>query len=233
MHIVRFTGGLGNQLFQLQLYERLIEIYGHETVYADVSYYKSNPCHSGFELKGKVELNTIDRVPRKKILIDETTFDNNLMNINEEVYTGINTSPWYMTWFVSTKVSNHQKGLAIDVSLGKIKDVTDKNVGNYLVKEVTLYEEYKMPSAMHELSIKAVRFTTPVASHSKTAWKNAKFSEAMANNEYAIRLQDYCTNAGLTPLASEWWHYNDLDSLEQENGNGRFNINNVYSNIPK
>lgn len=66
MHIVRFTGGLGNQLFQLQLYERLIEIYGHETVYADVSYYKSNSCHSGFELKDKVELNTIDRIPRKK-----------------------------------------------------------------------------------------------------------------------------------------------------------------------
>jgi hypothetical protein len=32
-------------------------------------------------------------------------------------------------------------------------------------------------------------------------------------NDAAIRLQTYCAKAGLTPLASEWWHFNDLDTL--------------------
>ena len=32
-------------------------------------------------------------------------------------------------------------------------------------------------------------------------------------NEAALLLRTYCTDAGLTPLASEWWHFNDLDRL--------------------
>ena len=156
-----------------------------------------------------------------------------LASEDEDVYNGLNASPWSMTWFVSTKVSNHQKGLAIDVSLGKVKDVSEKIVGNYKVKDITSYEEYNMPTKMHELSIKAVRFTTPVYSHSKTAWQKAKFTKAMENNLPAQRLQNYCTNAGLTPLASEWWHYNDLDSLSKDNGKGNFTLSKVYSVIPQ
>jgi len=29
----------------------------------------------------------------------------------------------------------------------------------------------------------------------------------------AILLQKYLTDAGFTPLASEWWHFNDLTGL--------------------
>ena len=35
----------------------------------------------------------------------------------------------------------------------------------------------------------------------------------------------YCTNAGMTPLASEWWHFNDLDAqnkVRMTSGNGKF-----------
>ena len=30
--------------------------------------------------------------------------------------------------------------------------------------------------------------------------------------EDALKLKEFCTGAGLSPLASEWWHFNDLDT---------------------
>ena len=84
-------------------------------------------------------------------------------------------------------------------------------------------EEYAMPSAMHELSSAAACFTGPVTSNSATAWKRATASASMTDG--ARRLQSYCTNAGMTPLASEWWHFNDLDAqnkVRMTSGNGKF-----------
>jgi D-alanyl-D-alanine dipeptidase len=68
-----------------------------------------------------------------------------------------------------------------------------------------------MPTSMHELSMASAAFSGPVDSKSRTAWRQAAPAPAM--NDAAIRLQIYCTKAGLTPLASEWWHFNDLDTL--------------------
>ena len=31
-------------------------------------------------------------------------------------------------------------------------------------------------------------------------------------NAPALKLRQYCTDAGLSPLASEWWHFNDLEA---------------------
>ena len=47
-----------------------------------------------------------------------------LASENASVAVGIKTPPWSMPWFVSTGVSNHQKGYAIDVSLGKVLDLS-------------------------------------------------------------------------------------------------------------
>lgn len=85
MHIVRFVGGLGNQLFQLQLYERLTEEYGSKCVYADASYYDSTVCHSGFELSDRIALNTIATIPRKHVVVDERNFDS-IKRDDERVY---------------------------------------------------------------------------------------------------------------------------------------------------
>lgn len=54
-------------------------------------------------------------------------------------------------------------------------------------------------------------------------------------NSEAMLLQQYCTNAGLTPLASEWWHFNDLtcaDGSDVTQSVGRFFIQENYSKIP-
>ena len=43
--------------------------------------------------------------------------------------------------------------------------------------------------------------------------------------ESAIKLRDYCTGVGMSPLASEWWHFNDLDAREEIGGNYRLDYN--------
>ena len=57
----------------------------------------------------------------------------------------------------------------------------------------------------------------------------------MAASEPALGLQRYCTGAGLTPLASEWWHFNDLEAyfqVQDNLGQGDFTITSTHSSAP-
>ncbi len=54
-------------------------------------------------------------------------------------------------------------------------------------------------------------------------------------NAPALGLQRYCTQSGLTPLSSEWWHFNDLDARSQileHQGIGDFLISSIRSVAP-
>ena len=130
---------------------------------------------------------------------------------NETVRAGIDTEPWSIGWFIAGGVSNHQQGYAVDVSLARVTGTADETCGPYAYTRVTGYEELAMPTAMHELSAAAASLAEPVASRDRDAWRQADPAPAMT--EGALLLQSYCTAAGLTPLASEWWHFNDLDRL--------------------
>ena len=59
MHIVRFSEGLGNQLFQYAFYLKLKEIYPDDKVYADVSFYETNNRHGGYKLGSLTEIDYI------------------------------------------------------------------------------------------------------------------------------------------------------------------------------
>lgn len=134
-----------------------------------------------------------------------------LANENKAVLDGISSAPWTLSWFASTRLSNHQRGGAIDVSLAKVTQTRPSTSGAYGYTRVTGARRYEMPTRMHELSMASAAFSGPVDSNSRTAWRQAAPAPSM--NDAAIRLQTYCAKAGLTPLASEWWHFNDLDTL--------------------
>lgn len=157
-----------------------------------------------------------------------------LMAADAEVQEGVNRSPWSEGWFVATRISNHQRGYAIDVSLGAVTEREDSNSGRYVYSRITGAAEYEMPSAMHELSAAAVCFENPISSVDREAWKTAAPAKTMTPE--ALQLQRYCTAAGMTPLASEWWHFNDLDcreALGEQAGTGQFFIDMVYSAEPE
>jgi len=131
---------------------------------------------------------------------------------NADVNAGISSDPWSIKWFVATDISNHQKGYAIDAGLAKITQTQSYLYGEYIYERVTDFVEYTMPTEIHELSIRAAIFKKPVFSKDPTLWMESELSDTM--NENALLLQKYCVKAGLTPLASEWWHFNDLESAE-------------------
>lgn len=135
---------------------------------------------------------------------------NRLQKENETVRNGISQSPWGIGWFIAAGVSTHQMGCAIDTSLVRVKEITWNLCGGYVYPTVTAYTDGTMPTPIHELSIAAASLSKPVNSGSKTAWKSIPAAAGMT--EDALRLRKYCTAAELYPLASEWWHFNDLDT---------------------
>ena len=167
----------------------------------------------------------------QKMTVDALT---NLAVSDPEVMAGINTHPWDTNWFIATSVSNHQMGYAIDVTLAKITEQQEIVIGDYAATAITGYTEYTMPTTIHELSMASATFTGPVKSSSPTAWLQATLADTM--NEVAILLQRYCTDAGLTPLASEWWHFNDLDARFSTEGNsskGEYLLDATMSEAPE
>ena len=157
-----------------------------------------------------------------------------LEDSNDAVKSGINTGSWNESWFIAQTRSNHQLGVAMDVSLVQINTSEQKKLGKYTYTKVTDYTEYVMPTQMHELSARAVAFSYPVSSASKTAWKNVPLAKTMT--QAAKQLQNYCTSAGMSPLASEWWHFNDLDAKEaikNRGVNGKFYLQDNVSKIPE
>lgn len=157
----------------------------------------------------------------------------NLAQNDQEVLNGINQYPWSIDWFISTKVSNHQIGYAIDVSLGKVNEIEEVSVGDYFFKRPKSYAEYSMQSAMHELSMQSAIFSEPIPPLSLD-WQQGTLVDTIS--PHTIKLQEYLTEAGLTPLASEWWHFNDLDTyrlLEGKFGSGDYFLNSLVSEVPK
>lgn len=134
-----------------------------------------------------------------------------LMRSDQEVRAEIESPPWSIGWFIASGVSNHQQGYAIDVSLGKVIETGQKICRKHAYTSITKYEEYMMPTEIYELGTAAVSMSTPVTSQNPTAWREVEPAASM--NQAALNLQLYCTSAGLTPPASEWWHFNDLGRL--------------------
>lgn len=71
-----------------------------------------------------------------------------------------------------------------------------------------------MPTPMHELSYLSGTFTGPTKTYTSGAWKTALANGTVKRAEFwtagAQTLQDIFVAADMEPLASEWWHFNDL-----------------------
>lgn len=156
-----------------------------------------------------------------------------LADENEEVYHGVNQEPWSQGWFISGGISNHQRGAAIDVTLVRVDVLDERIVGDFHVPDIVDYTEYEMHTPMHELSAHSVVFTEPIDRESRHLWREYAVRESVT--EPSIRLQQYVTEAGMQPLPSEWWHFDDvqvLQALGEEAGNGDFMIHQTLNRVP-
>lgn len=119
---------------------------------------------------------------------------------------------WGKSWFIAQKYSNHQRGVAFDVSLAKINKTSFKNykLTNYLV--IDDYTEFEMPSNMHELSTLAVIMNKNIDVKNIDLKDDSRFNGKQTDG--AVILQELAGENGLSPLLSEWWHFNDLETKD-------------------
>lgn len=156
------------------------------------------------------------------------------MKENPEINKTITTKPWGKSWFIALRRSNHQRGCAVDTTMVKVTGTEEKKAGIYTYTKVTQYEEYKMPTQIHDMSADSIALTNPVESMDREAWKTDPPAATMT--EAALKLQNYMTSNELYPLASEWWHFNDIDAREKSeinSGTGNFYITGCMSKPPE
>lgn len=166
-----------------------------------------------------------------QILINERL--SALAEEQEEVKQGITEDPWQMSWFISSGVSNHQKGLAVDLTLAKVNERQEQRIGEFVVPEITEYTVYDMYSPIFELSTASAMLTRPISARDRTGWQDIPYQDYV--NEEAIRLESYLFQADMIPIPSEWWHFNDIDILEEyeeELGNGDFYLDQLLNQEP-
>lgn len=156
------------------------------------------------------------------------------MKTNSEINKTITTKPWGKSWFIALHRSNHQRGCAVDTTMVKVTKTEEKKAGIYTYRKVAEYEEYEMPTQIHDMSADSIALTNPVESMDREAWRNDPPAATMT--EAALKLQKYMTENELYPLASEWWHFNDIDAREKSeinSGTGNFYITGCLSRAPE
>jgi len=131
-----------------------------------------------------------------------------LINANADVRRAVNTPPWSINWFISTGISHHQRGAAVDVSLARVDAYEIRFYGDYAYMHITGFVEYEMPTAMHELSPGAAALQRP----------GGRVADTMT--EGALMMQELFLRYGFTLLASEWWHFNDPIAVQNANNWG-------------
>ena len=158
-----------------------------------------------------------------------------LVASNSAVNEGLNRYPWNLSWFIATGVSTHQVGCAIDVSLASIGEKRHERTGRYTYLAIEEYTLCSMPTKIHELSAAAISFAYPVSSGDIAGLDSIPLSEGMKSSRYAQYLQHCMMDAGLTPLASEWWHFDDWQTFEglPSKTNGDYVLSASYSISPK
>ena len=156
-----------------------------------------------------------------------------LSGISDVVREGFRAKGYNQNWFISQGRSNHQLGLALDVSLCRVTDTVLRNSGECTYLHVLDYEEYEMPSPMHELSSDAAVFVKAIPQMNYRLASNTELLDTMT--EGAIKLQKYFMDEGFTPLASEWWHFDDLPVYQNARlryGNGNYYLSGCLSSAP-
>ena len=120
-----------------------------------------------------------------------------------------------VSWFIASGKSNHQEGYAVDLSLAKVTAMSFTNLSNpaYKIANLTV-TNCTMITPIHDLTVDSAvyNYQSGMVIYDKTAWQSYTKTTAFAGNADSQRLQKYMTDAGLTPFAAEWWHFNDVDA---------------------
>ena len=82
------------------------------------------------------------------------------MKTNPEINKTITQKPWGKSWFIALHRSNHQRGCAVDTTMVKVTETEEKKAGSYTYTTVSKYEEYPMPTQIHDMSADSIARAT-------------------------------------------------------------------------
>jgi D-alanyl-D-alanine dipeptidase len=157
-----------------------------------------------------------------------------LLAENETAHAAIENSPWNMGWFVSTGVSNHQRGAAVDANIGRVRATEVHQSGEFSFITVTDFTRAAAGAPMHELSPAAAVVDAPRSiTVGQVLGGNVNWSGAATAG--VQRMQRYFAAAGMHPLASEWWHFDYTPGVLAANTagiTGSFFTHSIYSIQP-
>ena len=160
---------------------------------------------------------------------------NRLISQNDDVRRAINDGPWSLGHFISTGVSNHQRGAAVDASLGRISEYEYVQTGDYVFRRITIFREYFMQTEIHELSPRSAIFESP-RSATAAQMRTGELPMRQDVTPGTRALQYAFGVGGFTPLSSEWWHFNHPNSVAIANSvgvTGNFFTPTIYSVPPE
>ena len=119
------------------------------------------------------------------------------------------------SWFAASGKSNHQEGYSVDLTIAKVVSSSFSPLPNpaYKIAALTV-ANCAMITPIHDLTVDSAVYVYQggMAVYDKAAWRSYTQTAAFAGNADCKRLQKYMTDAGMTPFAAEWWHFNDLDA---------------------
>ena len=115
----------------------------------------------------------------------------NWLNKNKRIRNSAFTYQYDQSWFLAQNKSTHNVASAIDVSM--------VNYSNG--------KELKMPTAYDEMSKRAVKYANSSTKNAKSGYASTMTSAAKTMNSIFI-------DAGMSTLASEWWHFQDQAGFE-------------------
>ena len=125
------------------------------------------------------------------------------MNLLVKVISSTGVS-WGKSYFIAGSGSKHNIGVAIDATLVNSSG-----------------QELTMPTAMHELSAKAVKYAKPgdYGTYAKEMNDNAKYFDKIMKSQ------------GFSTISGEWWHFQEPGSDEHVKRLSvcDFQVTNVYS----
>jgi D-alanyl-D-alanine dipeptidase len=160
---------------------------------------------------------------------------NQLMQTNVSVNTAIDDSPWSLSWFISSGVSNHQRGAAADASLARIRGMEIAESGPYSFIRIVNYDKIPTGSPMHELSPVSAIVRSPRSISARQIVNGDMEMTGAAVTAGIKRMQIYFAGAGFNPLASKWWHFDHQASVGAANTldiTGDFYTETIYSEPP-
>jgi D-alanyl-D-alanine dipeptidase len=163
----------------------------------------------------------------------------NAMNVlrreNAMVQNAITNSNFTLAWFISTGVSSHQRGAAVDVTLARVHETEIVQTGSHSFFRVSQHTEINTGTLMHELSPGAAIILSPQTIQPAEILSGTVDMNGPAMTGGIIRMQWYFAAAGFQPLASEWWHFNHRPAINiatASNIVGEFYTERVYSIPP-